>query len=144
MSGNLSLRKTSQVGIFGSRGTSQHGGPALAPGGHKSTAATCPPSNFRDRGSSCKTIFPIQASPSSHGKRCCRRIRGLWILPTAVFLQGMHSTEGKSSQVSPGVGRLKLLNIWGGGKNQLSFGLIHSHSLFSSTNPCGPNGRNLE
>lgn len=65
--------------------------------------------------------------PSSHGKRCCRRGWALWILPHPGNAQHW---GGVNSQLSPDVGRLKLLNIWGKKINSVLVSFIPTQLFF--------------
>lgn len=65
--------------------------------------------------------------PSSHGKMMQERMGDCGYCHCCASASDAQNW-GESSQLSPDVGRLKLLNI--SGKYQLSFGLIHSHTVF--------------
>lgn len=65
--------------------------------------------------------FPYPSSSTVMGRDAAGEDEGLWILPLLCFYKGCTALGGGSSQLSPDVGRPK---------NQLAFGLIHSHTVF--------------
>lgn len=88
MSGSLSLGKASQVRMFGSQRHQPGWRTCSCSWWAKIHSSNLPFFQLQRQKKLLENKFPYPSSPSSHGKRCCRRGWETVNIATAVFLEG--------------------------------------------------------